>query len=107
MQVARLASASIAAIALAAMLGSVSASAQSATLDGVTAVPMASGELDAVKGLHIHFFTPSGIHRVNSNNVDHYFDNDGNPNNPKVGPGYHGLCRASAVSKGVSGAGPC
>jgi hypothetical protein len=38
---------------------SVSASGQFATLRGVTAVPMASRELDAVKGAHFHFATPS------------------------------------------------
>lgn len=53
---------SITAIALTAAIGSVSAAGQFATLDGVTAVPMSSGELDAVAGQHIHFriLAPSG-----------------------------------------------
>lgn len=46
---------SAAAIALAATFGAASAADQFTTLDGVAANPMSSGELDAVKGLHIHF----------------------------------------------------
>ena len=34
-------------------------STQFAALKGVKAVPMAAKELDTVKGLHVHFFTPS------------------------------------------------
>jgi hypothetical protein len=68
MRIAKSASASIVAIAVAATLGSVSAAGPSdvppvkptsssplAALKGVKAVPMTASELDAVKGQHIHF----------------------------------------------------
>jgi len=83
---------------------SVSASGQFATLRGVTAVPMASRELDAVKGAHFHFATPSqntqnfgvtGLHLVNKNNTDAWVDLG---NGQLVGPGYHGLCGAALNS---------
>jgi len=48
--------ASVAAIALTATIGSLSAADQFATLNGVKAVPMSSGELSAVKGMDHHFF---------------------------------------------------
>jgi len=47
--------ASAAAIALAASIGSVSAEDQHATLSGIEAAPMSSGELDAIKGMDHHF----------------------------------------------------
>ena len=43
-------------ITLAATTG-VASDADFATLKGVTATPMASSELEAVKGLHFHFVT--------------------------------------------------
>lgn len=132
MQIVRLASASFAALTVAAVLGSVSASAQStsqapvasdkaasataqttsnastparfATLARVKAVPMSSSELDAVKGQHIHFVTPSqntqnfgvtGLHLVNRNNTSNWEDLYGDG---PVGPGYHGLCQAALNS---------
>ena len=60
---------SAAAIALAATIGSVSAADQFATLDGVSAASMSSGELAAVKGQHVHFLlsprgTDSSVHAV-------------------------------------------
>jgi hypothetical protein len=125
MRVRTLASTSIA-IALAATIGSVAASGQSpapagksvtalespasqpfATLAGVKAAPMASSELDKVKGLHIHFTTPGanntpegdGWHFVNSNNDGNY----GNGNaNPGSGPGYSGLCGAALNSPALT-----
>jgi len=127
MRIVRLASAAITAIALAASIGTVSAAGQSAkdegvkaspkavsksvpasgqfaTLRGVKAVPMSSSELDAVKGLHIHFVTPSqndqnfgvtGLQLVNRNNLDNWVDLG---NGEIVGPGYHGLCGAALNS---------
>jgi hypothetical protein len=64
---------------------------------------MSSSELDAVKGQHIHFVTPSqnelegftGLHLVNRNNTDNWEDLYGDG---PVGPGYHGLCRAALNS---------
>lgn len=51
-----------AAITLAATIGSVSAADQFTTLDGVTANPMSSGELAAVKGQFVHWtLSPAGI----------------------------------------------
>jgi len=117
-----LASTSIA-IALAATIGSVAASGQSptpapgksvtvaesrpfATLANVKAVPMASEELDKVKGLHIHFVTP-GNNTTGPNGeslegwhfVNHTENNLGNGNAPAgAGPGYSGLCGAALQS---------
>lgn len=101
---------SAAAIMLAATIGSVSAADQFATLDGISPVAMSSGEMDAVKGLHIHFqVTTSGAglinpdtptaadplrgtnFRVNNNEVNL---NGPDPSGDGIGPGYNGLVRA-------------
>jgi hypothetical protein len=125
------ATASIVAIALAATMASVSASGQSpapdrttvdraastqkpvdtpqptspqfATLKNVKAAPMASAELDAVKGTHIHFVTPSGsLHLVN-----HLENNLGKGQAlPGSGPGYSGLCTAAIQSPAIVIPGP-
>ena len=101
MRITTLVSASVAAIVLAATMGSVSAADKIAKLDGVTAVsmatgesasaadkfatlkgvkatPMASGELDAVKGLDIHFLDAhgGGPHLLGREHVAPTFDND-------------------------------
>jgi len=81
-----------------------------ATLSGVKAQPMAPRELDAVKGLHIHFTTPSandghpqvaplpGFHFVN-----HQENNLGNGQAPAgSGPGYSGLCGAALNSPALT-----
>ncbi|HET9361933.1 MAG TPA: hypothetical protein VFO58_19405 [Vicinamibacterales bacterium] len=81
-----------------------------ATLARVKAVPMSSSELDAVKGMHIHFTTPSqnaghphvepftGWHFVN-----HQENNLGNGNAPDIsGPGYSGLCGAALNSPALA-----
>ena len=81
-----------------------------ATLNGIKAVPMAARELDAVKGLHIHFTTPSqnaghpqvapdtGWHFVN-----HTENNLGNGQaKPTSGPGYSGLCGAALNSPALT-----
>ena len=73
---------------------------QFATLKGVKVVPMAAKELDAVKGLHVHFLNPGnntqffgeeGLHLAGINNTDHWKNlyNDG-----FVANSYHGLCQA-------------
>lgn len=77
-----------------------------ATLNGVKAVPMAPRELDAVKGMHIHFATPgqnSGHPHVEPftgwHFVNHTENNLGNGNaKPGSGPGYSGLCGAALNS---------
>jgi hypothetical protein len=81
-----------------------------ATLAGVKAEPMSSGELEKVKGLHIHFTTPGsnttgplgpseeGWHFVNPTE-----NNLGNGNaNPGAGPGYSGLCGAALLSPAIT-----
>jgi len=116
-----LVSALVVAIALAATMSTVSASDQPAkadvanasakasepsntpsqfsTLKGVKVVPMASKELESVKGLHIHFATPSlpqtGLLFVNQqeNNLG-----NGQAPLPGSGPGYSGLCGAALNS---------
>ena len=94
-----------AAIALAATIGSVSASAQSAKIDGVTAVPMASGELDAVKGMHDHWFTPDGErHAAGQPPEGHKFHCE---RGEGCGvPAYNGICVAVDVGN-LTGARPC
>ena len=131
MRITALVSASVAAIVLAATMGSVSAADKFAKLDGVTAVsmatgesasaadkfatlkgvtavPMASRELDAVKGLHFHFRTPSGGHLVNrQKGLEPPFsptpNADPSPTGPMiVGKGYRGLCGAALNSPNLS-----
>lgn len=123
----RLASASIAAVALAATIGSVSASGQSgpdgakpvpaaatqsvsvagqfATLKGVKAAPMAASELKAVKGLHVHFIDPHNgfakVHLAGDVKTENNWSNLGGSDGLPVAPSYHGLCVAIGV--GTSG----
>ena len=82
-------------------------STQFATLKGVKAAPMSSKELDAVKGLHVHFFNPGnntqnfgveGLHLAGINNTKNWKDLFGT--DEPVANSYHGLC--NAVSKGQS-----
>jgi hypothetical protein len=119
MRIARLASASIAAIALAATFGSVTALGQSGTLDGVKAsavvanqsgsasaqfatlakvkaVPMSSAELDAVKGQHVHFLDAGGgkLHLAGDIKTENNWKNLGGTDGMAVAPSYHGLCVA-------------
>ena len=88
------------------------------TLNGVTATPMASSELEAVKGTHFHFFTESnnelfgetGLHLVNiqignggapTPNADPSPIPD-DPDFDIIGKGYRGLCVTS-----LTAVGPC
>ncbi len=100
-----------AAIDLVAGLGSASAADQFSTLDGVTAVAMSSGELDAVVGGAKHFsVTANGVP------VDPPANGAAAPlsgaffvvgfNRPAVAAGYNGLC--VALGNGTIGAvAPC
>jgi len=116
MSVVRFVSASVAAVALAAMPVVLSAegntvpskegkaSSQFAALKGVKAVPMAAKELDKVKGLHVHFFNGSnnvvdtpggpveGLHLAGANNTDNWSNLYGQG---LVANSYHGLCTAA------------
>ena len=84
---------------------------QFAALKGVKAQPMSSSELKAVKGLHVHFFTPSknvvdtpfgpieGIHlagdvKTENNWSDLFGQGD-------VANSYHGLCKAAVNGSAV------
>lgn len=79
-----------------------------ATLRGVQALPMASSELDAVKGLHVHFLDANGGFHLAGNpenkgvGTGNWFDN-GSVNNDGsvalVAPSYHGLCVAASVGR--------
>lgn len=88
----------IAAAALAATIGTASAADEFATLKGVKATPMASSELDAVKGLHRHFVDAGGggTH-VTGPAVDLA------PDGHLTARSYRGLCVASGISVPSSG----
>lgn len=120
----RMAAALAVAILMAIGLGSMSLSAQSpgdkpsapanqdfALLKGVKAVPMAPVELKAVKGLHVHFFTPSqnitdtpfgpvqGIHLAGDvKTMNNWSSAWGGSDGVPVAPSYKGLCVATGLS---------
>jgi hypothetical protein len=85
------------------------ASSQFATLKGINAVPMASSELKAIKGLHVHFFNGSnntqygfpGVHLAGRLDEKNWFDN-GSPDGNLVAPSYHGLCVAAGSGSAIS-----
>lgn len=76
------------------------------TLRGVQAAPMAEKEMDKVKGLHIHFTTPSqnaGHPLVDPETGWHFVNFKENNLGkgqalPISGPGYSGLCGAALLS---------
>ena len=77
---------------------SVYAADEFATLKGVKATPMASSELDAVKGLHIHGINPAGKLILLGGPRRH---NNGSPEaeaGELVHNGYHGFCVAGPIS---------
>ncbi len=89
----------------------VSAGQEFALLKGVKALPMASSELEAVKGLHVHFFTPSkniadtpfgptqGIHFAGDVKTQNNWSNAwGGSDGVAVAPSYKGLCVATGLS---------
>ncbi|HUP65230.1 MAG TPA: hypothetical protein VM557_08110 [Thermoanaerobaculia bacterium] len=115
MRMTMLVSASVVAIALGASMGSVFAAGESkaapttsaksvaatdqfATLKGVKAVPMASSELDAVKGMHVHFLDAGGgkIHLAGDVKTKNNWTNIGGTDGLPVAPSYKGLCVAHA-----------
>lgn len=68
---------------------------QFATLKGVRAAQMSSTELEAVKGLHVHFLTLSnGKLHFAGNPFGHNWSNLGGTDGQPVAPSYHGLCVA-------------
>ena len=74
-----------------------------ATLKGVAAVPMASKELDAVKGMHVHFLDANGGFHLagNPNNKGIGTGNwylNGSPDGKPVAPSYHVLCVAGPIT---------
>ena len=81
-----------------------------AVLKGVKAVPMTSKELNAVKGLHVHFVTPSkntqhgleGLQLAGDIKTENNWSNEwGGIDGEPVAPSYKGLC----VATGLSGSG--
>jgi hypothetical protein len=82
----------------------------SGVLKGVKAVPMTRKELDAVKGLHVHFVTPSqntqhglpGLQLAGDVKTENNWSNEwGGIDGQPVAPSYKGLC----VATGLSGSG--
>jgi hypothetical protein len=79
---------------------------QFATLKGVKAVPMAAKELDAVKGMHVHFLNPGnntqygeeGLHLAGIHNFDNWSNLYGDG---FVAPSYHGLCVARTTGSAI------
>jgi len=78
---------------------------QFAALKAVKAVPMSPRELDAVKGLHVHFFVNSkndqfgltGLHLAGDIKTENNWKNLGGTDPDPVAPSYHGLCVASGT----------
>lgn len=115
MRMTTLVSASVVAIAIGASMGSVfaaeeskaaptasptpvAAPAQFTTLKGVKAVPMASSELNAVKGMHVHFLDAGGgkLHLAGDVKTENNWANIGGTDGLPVAPSYKGLCVAHA-----------
>lgn len=70
---------------------------QFAALKGVKAAPMASSELKAVKGLHVHFITTSNgkLHLAGDVKTENNWSNEwGGTDGVPVAPSYKGLCVA-------------
>ena len=74
-------------------------STQFATLKGVKAVPMATKELDAVKGLHVHFWNPGAPFPFEAPHLAGDVKTENNWQNlygqGDVANSYHGLCNAA------------
>jgi hypothetical protein len=68
------------------------------TLKDVKAVPMTSGELDTVKGLHVHFLDAGGGKLHLAGDVKHMnnWKNLGGTDGMPVAPSYKGLCVSHA-----------
>ena len=70
---------------------------------------MAAGELEAVKGAHVHFLDPNGGFHLAGNpenkgvGTGNWYDN-GSPEAEAgnlVAPSYHGLCVAAGTPSGI------
>lgn len=76
-----------------------------ATLRQVDALPMASADLEAVKGLHVHFVNPAGKFHLAGNPENNGIGTGNWYNNGSeeaeaghlVAPSYHGLCVAPPI----------
>lgn len=84
--------------AQAASAQSVAATDQFVTLKGVKALPMASSELDSVKGMHVHFVDAGRgkIHLAGDVKTENNWANLGGTDGMPVAPSYKGLCVAHA-----------
>ena len=87
-------------------IGLASGADEFATLEGVKATPMTAGELDTVKGAHVHFLDPNGgFHLAGNPAQQHNWYNNGSPesviNGELVAPSYHGLCVAAGTPSGI------
>ena len=73
------------------------------TLAGVAAIPMKSQELNAVKGLHVHFLDAGGgkLHLAGDIKTENNWQNLGGSDGKPVAMSYNGLCRAIGPS-GIS-----
>lgn len=74
-----------------------SAPAKFAALKGIKAAPMAPSELEAVKGLHVHFVTISNgkLHLAGDVKTENNWSNEwGGTDGHPVAPSYKGLCVA-------------
>ena len=102
-------------LALTISFGAVFAADTFATLNGVKATPMASSELDAVKGLHVHFVNRNGgspqggphlagnpeVQGPGPDTVGNNWYLNGSPDGQLVAPSYHGLCVAAGTPSGI------
>ena len=82
-----------------------------AALKGIKATPMTATELDAVKGMHVHFIVePSqndqygleGLHLAGDVKTENNWQNLGGTDPAPVAPSYHGLCVAVGTSSVIS-----
>ena len=94
---------SAAVITFAVSTGAASAADDFATLKGVKAAPMAASELQAVKGLHIHFLDANGGFHLAGNPANKGIGTgnwylNGSPDGDPVHPSYHGLCVAGPIT---------
>lgn len=82
---------------------SVAAADDFATLKGIKATPMQASELNAVKGMHVHFLDANGGFHLAGNpenngvGTGNWYLN-GSPDGQPVAPSYHGLCVAGPIS---------
>jgi hypothetical protein len=72
-------------------------SSQFATLKSIKAVPMSARDLEAVKGLHVHFIDPHNgftkVHLAGDVKTENNWSNEwGGTDGAAVAPSYRGLC---------------